>query len=238
MVTHNLGQAHRLGDEILFLHQGRLVERAPGRPLPETPGLARGRPISRRRVAMVMTRTDIRRAAGRGSCVRGAGAGPLHHRRVDDVDRAVGTVRLHSADLREEDRDPGARRRAGHRPGARPRAARRRRRRVRPREGGRGEIPGRGPRRQAASRDVQRLRADRAEERSREDRRRQGHHRSAEEDPGGAGAVRLARRQERHAHGRARPVESVGHRHRQGEGRRGIATPGRGWVRRSTRRRR
>ena len=29
MVTHNLGQAHRLGDEIMFLHQGRLVERAP-----------------------------------------------------------------------------------------------------------------------------------------------------------------------------------------------------------------
>jgi len=29
MVTHNLGQAHRMADEILFLHQGRLVERAP-----------------------------------------------------------------------------------------------------------------------------------------------------------------------------------------------------------------
>ena len=29
MTTHNLGQAKRLGDEILFLHQGRLVERAP-----------------------------------------------------------------------------------------------------------------------------------------------------------------------------------------------------------------
>ena len=29
MVTHNLGQAHRLGDEILFLHQGRLLERTP-----------------------------------------------------------------------------------------------------------------------------------------------------------------------------------------------------------------
>ena len=28
MVTHQLGQARRLGDEILFLHQGRLVERA------------------------------------------------------------------------------------------------------------------------------------------------------------------------------------------------------------------
>jgi tungstate transport system ATP-binding protein len=29
MVTHNLGQARRIGDEILFLHQGRLAERAP-----------------------------------------------------------------------------------------------------------------------------------------------------------------------------------------------------------------
>jgi tungstate transport system ATP-binding protein len=30
MTTHNLGQARRLGDEILYLHQGRLVERAGG----------------------------------------------------------------------------------------------------------------------------------------------------------------------------------------------------------------
>jgi tungstate transport system ATP-binding protein len=29
LVTHNLGQARRLGDEILFLHEGRLLERAP-----------------------------------------------------------------------------------------------------------------------------------------------------------------------------------------------------------------
>jgi len=29
MATHNLGQAQRLGDEVLFIHQGRLVERAP-----------------------------------------------------------------------------------------------------------------------------------------------------------------------------------------------------------------
>ena len=28
MATHNLGQARRLGDEVLFIHQGRLVERA------------------------------------------------------------------------------------------------------------------------------------------------------------------------------------------------------------------
>ncbi len=29
MVTHNFGQARRLADEILFIHQGRLVERTP-----------------------------------------------------------------------------------------------------------------------------------------------------------------------------------------------------------------
>ena len=29
MTTHSLGQARRLGDEILFLSEGRLVERAP-----------------------------------------------------------------------------------------------------------------------------------------------------------------------------------------------------------------
>jgi tungstate transport system ATP-binding protein len=29
MTTHDLGQARRLADEIVFLHRGRLVERAP-----------------------------------------------------------------------------------------------------------------------------------------------------------------------------------------------------------------
>ena len=29
MTTHDLGQARRLADEVLFLHHGRLVERAP-----------------------------------------------------------------------------------------------------------------------------------------------------------------------------------------------------------------
>jgi tungstate transport system ATP-binding protein len=29
MATHNLGQARRLGDEVIYLHQGRLAERAP-----------------------------------------------------------------------------------------------------------------------------------------------------------------------------------------------------------------
>ena len=44
LVTHNLGQARRLGDEVLFLHQGRLVERGPaGRFLrhPASPAAAR-----------------------------------------------------------------------------------------------------------------------------------------------------------------------------------------------------
>jgi tungstate transport system ATP-binding protein len=29
MSTHTLGQARRLGDEVIYLHQGRVVERAP-----------------------------------------------------------------------------------------------------------------------------------------------------------------------------------------------------------------
>jgi tungstate transport system ATP-binding protein len=48
MITHNLGQARRLGDEILFLNEGRLVERAPAdrffnRPAsPETEAFLKG----------------------------------------------------------------------------------------------------------------------------------------------------------------------------------------------------
>jgi tungstate transport system ATP-binding protein len=40
MTTHNLGQARRLGDEVLFLHQGRLVERAPVEQFFKQPGSA------------------------------------------------------------------------------------------------------------------------------------------------------------------------------------------------------
>ena len=38
MVTHNLGQARRIGDEILFMHQGRVVERAPTDQFLKNPG--------------------------------------------------------------------------------------------------------------------------------------------------------------------------------------------------------
>lgn len=40
MTTHNLGQARRLGDEILFLNQGRLVERGPVGPFFQRPASA------------------------------------------------------------------------------------------------------------------------------------------------------------------------------------------------------
>ena len=38
MTTHSLGQARRMGDEILFIHQGRIAERAPVRQFFEAPG--------------------------------------------------------------------------------------------------------------------------------------------------------------------------------------------------------
>ena len=40
MVTHNLGQARRMGDEILFMHEGRLVERAPAETFLKRPASA------------------------------------------------------------------------------------------------------------------------------------------------------------------------------------------------------
>jgi tungstate transport system ATP-binding protein len=40
MTTHNLGQARRLGDEVLFIHQGRLAERAPVEQFFKQPGSA------------------------------------------------------------------------------------------------------------------------------------------------------------------------------------------------------
>ena len=98
-------------------------------------------------------------------------AGALHHGRVDDVDRAVGPVRLPAADLRSD------------RPGVKVRVvalgtgqaldlARRGDADVVfvHANAGRGEIPGRRAGREALSGDVQRLRPDRTEERSGEGR--------------------------------------------------------------------
>ena len=40
MTTHSLGQARRMGDEVMFINQGRLVERAPVRQFFEAPASA------------------------------------------------------------------------------------------------------------------------------------------------------------------------------------------------------
>jgi tungstate transport system ATP-binding protein len=40
MATHNLGQARRLGDEVIYLHQGRVVERAPAQEFFSQPATA------------------------------------------------------------------------------------------------------------------------------------------------------------------------------------------------------
>jgi tungstate transport system ATP-binding protein len=40
MATHNLGQARRLGDEVIYLHQGRVLERAPVEPFFKQPKAA------------------------------------------------------------------------------------------------------------------------------------------------------------------------------------------------------
>ena len=40
MATHNLGQARRLGDEVIYLHQGRVLERAPADKFFAQPGTA------------------------------------------------------------------------------------------------------------------------------------------------------------------------------------------------------
>ena len=59
MTTHNLGQAKRLGDEILFLNQGRLVERAPVEQFFQQTGVGRSRRLHPRRTAMELNRRNL-----------------------------------------------------------------------------------------------------------------------------------------------------------------------------------
>ena len=106
----------------------------------------------------------------------------------------------------------------GHRPGARHGPPRRCRRRVRARPGRREKVHGRRLRRELPPGHVQRLHPHRAEVRPGERRRARTCSGGAAEDQGGAGAVRFARRQERHARGRAAPVESRRRRHPEGQG--------------------
>jgi tungstate transport system ATP-binding protein len=43
MTTHDLGQARRLADEIVFLHKGRVVERSPAHSFFSAPASAEAR---------------------------------------------------------------------------------------------------------------------------------------------------------------------------------------------------
>ena len=159
----------------------------------------------------------------------------IHHGRVDDLDRAVGTLQAHPPDVRAENRNRGARRGARHGSGARPRAPRRCGRGVRAREVRRGAVPPRGPRRAALSRHVQRL------------RHRSGRKRTRPESPAApTRSTRCARSRMRGAPFVSRGDRSGTHiaevnlwtmagididRRRKA---RGIARPGKAWARRST----
>jgi ABC-type nitrate/sulfonate/bicarbonate transport system ATPase subunit len=102
MVTHNLGQARRLGDEILLLHQGRLVERAP-QPTAFSNTPNRPKPLNFWKENCHGNHPP--HPAGRGPLPRRPcviGTGEIHHRRLDDIDRAIRTVRLSAADLEQQ----------------------------------------------------------------------------------------------------------------------------------------
>ena len=123
----------------------------------------------------MLNRRTLIAAAALGAVVMAAPArrtGQIDRGRLDHLDAGFRPVRISAAAVQAEDRHRRESRIARHRPGARHRPARRCRRGVRARQIGGREIPRRGPRREALSGDVQRLRADRAEERP---GRHQGH---------------------------------------------------------------
>ena len=72
MATHNLGQARRLGDEVIYLHQGRVVERAPVERFFAQPAIAGGGRVHQRRAAMGLIASTSLLVAR--SCAPGAGA--------------------------------------------------------------------------------------------------------------------------------------------------------------------
>ena len=92
MTTHNLGQARRLGDEILFINAGRLAERAAGRALLRATVDSGGSVVHQRRVAVELKARFLRTACLLLALARRAertGAA-LHHRGIDYLH---GTIR-------------------------------------------------------------------------------------------------------------------------------------------------
>ena len=145
LVTHDLAQARRLAEEVVFLYRGRVEARAPAadffaRPRPRRRGPSFGRESScdpRR------PRNSGPRAAPRLCCALrppcwaspsgspgggAGGGGALHHPAVDHLDPERGPVRRDPAALHRGDGHRGAGGGGGDGPGAEERAQRRRRR--------------------------------------------------------------------------------------------------------------
>ena len=221
--------------------RGRVAERAPRERFFTQPATAEAPRSSKENCHGPETPLIRRspRCAALVAAVAARSAGEVHHRRVDDVDRAVGPVRPHPAGLQEEDRHQGAGssrsapgRRSTWRGAATPTSC------SCTTAAAEEKFVAEGygvDRKQVMYNDFV---LDRPEVRPGEGRRRQGHARGAEEDRGREGAVRVARRQERHARRRAPLLEDGGRRHRRGRRAPGTARPDRAWGRRSTPRRR
>ena len=128
MTTHDLGQARRLADEILFLNHGRLHRSRPGSNLLRRTGHTPRPPPSSREIGDMVDALETA-LPRRLPCIAhglrriGAGGRSLHHHCVDDLDPGQRPVRVSAADLHQEDRDRGTRRRGGDRPGPQDRPA-------------------------------------------------------------------------------------------------------------------
>ena len=209
MTTHNLGQARRLGDEVMFLHQGRVVERAPVDDSFRNPRRRRPRRSSKEN----FHGTDVEDSCSAlvGACARalrasvaGADNSSPSPRPPRPSSRACSSTCCRSSRRRPASRCASWRSAPGQALDM----------------GRRGDadvvfVHARPLRRNSSPRatacsaagDVQRFRAGRAEVGPGQGRRRQGRRRGAAQDQGRESAVRFARRPQRHALRRARAVE-------------------------------
>ena len=126
LVTHNLGQVHRLGDEVVFMADGAVAERAPVASFFNPPPRHKAKPSSRVNCHGNDATSAARDHTGRHIPRRSTAANPcrryrhgaLHHRCIDNLYRELGVVWLSAADLQAEDRHRVSCRRARHRASA------------------------------------------------------------------------------------------------------------------------
>ena len=141
MTTHDLGQARRLGDEVMFLNRGRLLEKTPAERFFSEPenDLAqaflkgellwwqRGRDNLKKNRPNREDNDDEKADDGNGNGIGGAclcrawgrsgGGGNVHHRRLDHLDPELRPLRLHPAPVHHQDGYHGPRHRRRHRTG-------------------------------------------------------------------------------------------------------------------------